>query len=271
MAAMGLTRAAAIGFLLWAGPAAAETIGARYEIYTGGFKALTIQARAAVGEVAYDVEASLRTTGVIDWILRFTQKIESRGKIGSGPHPLLYTTAGTFFGTHRSIRLDYREDGRIDTLLEPANEADERTPVPEAMKLDTIDPISAFIALNKTAAAGGSPCSGKVPIFDGRRRFNLVFEDDGPSVVESSHYTVFSGPAIRCKVQMERLAGFQPNPRFNARAPRVSILFVARFGESAMWLPVRLESDSSFGLVVGHLVEVDAPVRPLGPGRRPAS
>ena len=99
----------------------------------------------------------------------------------------------------------------------------------------------------------------------------ISFEDDGPSVVESSHYTVFSGPALRCKVQMERLAGFQQNPRFNARTPRVSILYVARFGESGMWIPVRLESDSSFGLVIGHLVEVDAPVRPLGPGRRPAS
>jgi hypothetical protein len=139
------------------------------------------------------------------------------------------------------------------------------------MKLDTIDPMSVFVALNKAASGDSSPCNGKVPVFDGRRRFNLIFEEDGPGVVEWSHYSVFSGPALRCKVQMERLAGFQPNPRFNAKTPRVSILYVARFGESSMWLPVRLESDSSFGLVIGHLVEVDAPVRPLGRGPRPAS
>ena len=269
----GLIRTGTAGaaLLLLTLPASAETIGARYDIFTGGFRALSIQARAQVGDSTYGIEASLRTTGVVDWILRFTQKIESRGTIASAPLPRSYLSEGTFFGNPRSIRLDYRADGRIDALLDPPNDTDDRTPVPEAMKLDTFDPMSAFIALNQAATGGRSPCSGKVPVFDGRRRFNLVLEDDGPSVVEPSHYTVFSGPAIRCKVQMERLAGFQKNPRFNAREPRVSILYVARFGESAMWLPVRLESDSSFGLVIGHLVEVDAPVRPLGPGRRPAS
>lgn len=286
MATTGVIRAGAAALLfltlpvltlpVLAVPASAETIGARYDIFTGGFRSLSIQARAAVDESAYGIEADLKTNGIIDWILRFTQKIESRGTPGQGaatnPNPRLYVSNGTFFGTHRSIRLDYRTDGRIDALLEPPNDDDDgRMPVPEAMKLDTIDPISTFVALNRAAAAGGSPCNAKLPVFDGRRRFNLIFEDDGPTVVEQSHYSVFAGPALRCKVQMERLAGFQLNPRFNARTPRVSILYVARFGESGMWLPVRLESDSSFGLVIGHLVEVDAPVKPLGRGPRPAS
>ena len=271
MPATGMIRAGVAALILLALPASAETIGARYDIYTGGFKALSIQARAAVRDADYDVAADLATTGVIDWILRFSQKIESRGRIGSAPLPVSCVSDGTFFGSRRSIRLDYREGGRIDALLEPPNDTDDRTPVPEAMKLDTFDPMSVFVALNQMAGAGGSPCNGKVPVFDGRRRFNLVFEDDCPSVVESSHYTVFSGPAVRCKVQMERLAGFQQNPRFNAQTPRISILYVARFGESGMWLPVRLESDSSFGLVIGHLVAVDAPARPLGQRPRPAS
>jgi hypothetical protein len=271
LAATALIRATAIGLLAFASTASAETISARYEVYTGGFKALSIQARAAIGDRAYEIDADLKTTGVIDWILRFTQKLEGRGQIETTATPRRYVSDGTFFGTHRSIRLDYRPDGGIDALLDPPNNDDDRTPVPEAMKAGTIDPVTAFVALNRAAAASGSPCSGKMPIFDGRRRFNLVFEEDGLAEVEPSQYTVFSGQALRCKVHMERLAGFQQNPRFNARTPRVSILYVARFGEREMWIPVRLESDSSFGLVIGHLVEVDAPARPLGRGPRPAS
>ena len=269
--AAALVLAAAIGLLSIALPASAETISARYEIYTGGFKALAIQARAVTGERIYDVEATLKTTGIIDWILRFTQKLEGRGEIGVTTSPLLYLSDGTFFGTRRTIRLDYLAGGRIDALLQPANDDDDRPPVPEGMKIGTIDPISVFIALNRTASETGTPCNGKVAVFDGRRRFNLALEDDGVSAVESSTYTVFSGPAVRCKLHMERLAGFQRNPRFNAQTPRISILYVARFGEGGLWLPVRLESDSSFGYVVGHLVEVSAPVRPLGRGPRPAS
>lgn len=271
MAATGLIRVLATSLLLLALPASAETIRAGYEIYTGGFQAMSIQARAAVLAETYDIDVNLRTTGVIDWILRFNQKIETRGRITNAPFPLSYVSNGTFFGSQRSIRLDYRGGGRVDAIIEPPNDDDDRTPVPEAMKLDTFDPMSVFVAVNQAAADGGSPCRAKVPVFDGRRRFNLVLEDDGPGVVESSTYSVFSGPALRCKVQMERLAGFQQNPRFNSRAPRISILYLARFGEKALWLPVRLESDSSFGLVVGHLTEVDAPARPLGRGPRPAS
>ncbi len=272
LAATALIRVAAIGLLAFASAAEAETIGARYEVYTGGFKALSIQARAAIGDRTYDVEANLKTTGAIDWILRFTQKVEGRGRIETTATPRLYISDGTFLGTPRLTRLDYRPDGGVDARLDPPNnDDDDRTPVPEAMKAGTIDPITAFVALNRAAVASGSPCSGKVPIFDGRRRFNLVLEEDGVTAVEPSQYTAFSGPALRCKVHMERLAGFQRNPRFNARPPGVSILYVARFGERETWLPVRLESDSGFGLVVGHLVEVDAPARPLGRGPRPAS
>lgn len=266
-----LLRAAALTFLGMAVPASAETIGARYEIYAGGFHALGIHARAVVTEETYDIEASLKTTGFIDWILRFSQTLTGRGQIGSSTTPLLYLSEGTFFGTQRTTRLDYRPEGRIEATLRPSNEDDDRTPITEDMKLGTIDPMSVFVAVNRSARETGEPCNAKVPVFDGRRRFNVVLEQDGVSAVEPSRFTAFSGPALRCKFSMERLGGFQANPRFNARTPRISTLFLARFGEGAMWLPVRLESDSTFGYVIGHLVEVDAPARPLGRGLRPAS
>jgi Protein of unknown function (DUF3108) len=271
-----LLRAMALGFLgiVLPGitlPAYAEAIGARYEIYTGGFQAIGIRARAVVTEHTYDVTADLKTTGVIDWILRFSQKAEVRGRFGSSTTPLLYLTDGTFFGTPRTTRLDYRADGRIEATLQPSTEDGERTPLTEDMKLGTLDPMSAFVAVNRSARETGAPCNTKLPVFDGRRRFNIVLEEDGVTAVEPSRYTAFSGAALRCKFSMERLGGFQVSPRFNARPPPVSTLFLARFGDGAMWLPVRLESDSTFGLVIGHLVEVDAPVRPLGRGLRPAS
>jgi hypothetical protein len=272
LAAAAWVGAAALGWLGVALPAAAETLGARYDIYAGGLRALSIEARAVLDERAYEVEASLKTTGLIDWLLRFTQKLEGRGNLAAvTPSPLVYLSDGTFFGTRRVTRLDYRGDGRIEADLKPANEDDDRTPVTEAMKQGTIDPMSVFVALNRAAAEGGNPCAGKVPVFDGRRRFDLAFEEDGVAGVQPSQYTVFSGPALRCKVQMERLAGFQRNPRFNSPQPRHHLLYVARFGERSLWLPVRLESESSFGNVVGHLVEVNAPTRPLGRAPRPAS
>jgi hypothetical protein len=273
MRLVALIGALGLGLLGFAKPAAADAVSARFEIYTGGFKSLTIQARASLDDDTYAVEASLKTAGVIDWLQRFAQKVEGRGETGESvaARPLRYIADGTFFGTQRTSRLDYQRDGTIAAVHHPANDEDDRTPVPEALKRDTLDPLSVFIALNRAAARGGSPCQGRVPVYDGRRRYNLVIEDDGISAVEKTQYTVFSGPALRCKIHMERLAGFQRNPRFSSPPPRASIVYLARFGERGWWLPVRLESESGFGYVVGHLVEVDAPARPLGRGTRPAS
>jgi hypothetical protein len=253
-------------------PASAETLNAQYVIYAGGFKALAITATAETGQGIYGVRANLKTMGVVDWVVGFSQTLETRGALQKSAMPRLYVSDSVFWRSRHSTRLEYRDDGKIDTHLVPAKESDDdRPPVPEGMKIGTVDPGTAFIVANRAAAEGGSPCRARIPVFDGRRRYNVVLEEDGVAAVEASSYSSFSGPALRCKFSMERLAGFQANPRFNAQTPPVSVIYLARFGQSDLWLPVRLESDSRFGNVIGHLVQVDAAPRPLGRSLRPAS
>lgn len=269
------TRSGYVAFLallvFWR-PAAAETFNIRYEIYAGGFKALTLDTRALLAERTYDVEIALKTAGWIDWLISFQQKLGSRGITEAATRPLLYQSEGVFLGKRRSIRLDYRADGAIETTLDPSDEKDERTPLPDSMKPGTIDPVSVLVAANHAAAKGGLPCSGKAPVYDGRRRFNLVMVDDGVAVVEPTQYSRFSGPAVRCRITMERLGGFMPNPRFNPETEnRVHVLYLARFGETGAWLPVRLESESTYGNVIGHMTAIDAKVQPLGRTIRSAS
>jgi hypothetical protein len=253
-------------------PASAETVNAQYVIYAGGFKALAISASAETGQGTYGLRADLKTMGLVDWFVGFSQTLEARGALEKSATPRVFLSEGVFWRKHRSSRLDYLDDGRIETTLLPPNENDDdRPPVPEEMKAGTVDPMTVFIAANRAAAIGGSPCRTRIPVFDGRRRFDIALEEDGVAAVEASPYSTFSGPALRCKFTMERLAGFQVTPRFSAQTPRVSVIYLARFGESDLWLPVRLESDSTFGNVIGHLVQVDAAPRPLGRSLRPAS
>jgi hypothetical protein len=252
-------------------PASAETLNAQYVIYAGGFKALAINASAETGQGTYGVRANLKTMGVVDWVLGFSQTLETRGALQKSAMPRLYVSESVFWRTRHNTRLDYRDDGKVDTQLVPAKEKDDdRPPVPEEMKVGTVDPATAFIVANR-AARRRPGCGRDTAIRLRRRRYNVVLEEDGVAAVEASPYSSFSGPALRCKFSMERLAGFQANPRFNAQTPRVSVIYLARFGPSDLWLPVRLESDSTYGNVIGHLVQVDAAPRPLGRSLRPAS
>jgi hypothetical protein len=267
-----LAWAVIVGFgLLWR-PAAAETFNIRYDIYAGGFKALGMDARVTLAERTYDVEVALKTAGWIDWMLGFNQRIGSRGIVEAAVRPLLYQSEGVFLGKRRTTRLDYRDDGRIEATMIPLDEKDDRPPVPEAMKPGTIDPVSVLVAVNQAAAAGRLPCSGKAPVFDGRRRYNLAMEDGGVAAVAPTQYSTFTGPAVRCLITIERLGGFIPASRFNPETEnRVHVVWLARFGESGTWLPVRLDSESTYGDVVGHLTAIDAKVQPLGRAIRSAS
>jgi hypothetical protein len=254
-----------------ASPAAAETINAQYLIYAGGFKALALDARADVADERYAVRGLLKTQGIVDWILNLSQTLEAQGRIDGGVLPQSFVSDGVFWRSHRATRLAYDDDRRVKVTLVPSNEEDnDRPKVPDELTIGTVDPLGAYVAA-AVAARAGSPCQSIIPVFDGRRRYNVVLEEDGIGVVEPSSYSNFSGPALRCKFSQDRLGGFQRNPRFDPRTPRISILYLARFGESGLWLPVRLETESSFGNVVGHLVRIDAPVRPLGRSMRPAS
>jgi hypothetical protein len=243
-------------------PATAETINAQYVVYAGGFKALGIDARAEFEANRYAIRSELKTMGIVDWILGLTQTLESQGRIDGGVLPQSYVSDGVFWRNQRITRLTYGADRRVAVTMAPPAEDSDRPRVPEELRVGTLDPLSAYMAAN-VAARTGSPCNGTFPVFDGRRRYDITLEEDGAGNVEPSPYSSFSGPALRCKFSQRKITGFQQNPRFDPKTPRVSILYLARFGESGTWLPVRLESDSNFGYVVGHLVGIDAPARSL--------
>jgi hypothetical protein len=245
-----------------AAPATAETINAQYAVYAGGFKALGIDARAEIEDNRYAVRGTLKTMGIVDWILGLTQTLESQGRIDGAVLPQSYVSDGVFWRNHRITRLSYGADRRVAVTMVPNEEDSDRPKVPEELTVGTFDPLSAYMAAN-IGARTGSPCNGTFPVFDGRRRYDVMLEEDGVGNVEPSPYSSFSGPALRCKFSQRRITGFQRNPRFDAKTPRVSILYLARFGEGGVWLPVRLESDSNFGYVIGHLVGIDAPAKSL--------
>jgi hypothetical protein len=251
-----------LGAAWLARPAAAETINLQYAVYAGGFKALGIEARADLAGDSYAVRSTLRTMGLVDWILGLTQTLEARGRADGAVLPQSYVSDGTFWRTRRVTRLTYNEERRVKVTLDPPDEDDDRPKVPEELTVATLDPLSAYMAANM-AGRTGSPCNGTFPVFDGRRRYDIMLEEDGIGAVEPTAYSSFSGPALRCKFSQRRITGFQRNPRFDPKTPRVSILYLARFGDGGIWLPVRLESDSNFGYVVGHLVGIDAAARSL--------
>ncbi len=240
-------------------------VGLDYKIYIGGLEALSATVSIASDPDRYDVEIKADTAGAIGKIFPWEIHIGSKGNVsGDTLQPVEHVQRSNFQGKDRSVTLNYDgHGGFLDRKVVPDAQEDDRDPVPPDKTRDTLDIVSGVLAGLRAVDRAGS-CDGRVPVFDGRRRFDLVYSDDGHDKLESSGASFYSGDALRCAVKVEPVAGFwKKNQRkfftrkVNGEDQVVPIeVYIARVGAAQVEVPVRVESSSPFGQLVLNLQAV---------------
>lgn len=250
-----------------AAPAAmAEPLKATYRVFVGGVTALDVDATLEVTGDRYRIAVSAVTGGTIGRL--FTWKTESQSdgrRQGDDLRPASHRQSSQFRGEPRNVTLTYGPQGDVSATVTPPPETDDREPVPPALQRGTLDPLSAVLDL-LFAVGASERCDRSLPVFDGRRRYDMMFTEVGRRIVDPSRYSVFSGVAQQCRVSYRPVAGYRrsgPTGRFWQRSspadrPPVD-LWLAPVSAGYPPLPVRLETDSDFGGVVVHLTGVTPP------------
>jgi hypothetical protein len=233
-----------------------------YQVYFGGLKALALEAEIDLsGVAAYRVRLNAQTQGIIDWLIGWTAHAWSEGTlVDASVRPARHVTTSTVRGTRRETSLTFRPDGAIEAVLEPPAEADEREPVSPEQERGALDPIAAVLIATRTLAATQS-CDQRVPVFDGRRRYDLEFRDGGRDVLKPSEYSSFTGAATVCTFRYIRIAGYLKTGRWNnpRDVDRVFRVWLAPVAPGLPPLPVRIEAEGAFGSVIVHLIGVGRP------------
>lgn len=97
--------------------------------------------------------------------------------------------------------------------------------------------------LTAPMTANGEPCSGRVPIFDGRARYNLRLENGGMSTVSTRAY---SGDALVCRAYVEPISGYEEGKRPTEDDTRRPVtMWLAQHGD--IWVPVRYRANTRIG------------------------
>ena len=104
-------------------------------------------------------------------------------------------------------------------------------------------------------------CAVPVPIFDGKRRFDITGKDAGEGATVGDEYGVYSGPARLCDADFKMISGewkdrehahfWQKTETESGRDP--FHIWLASPAPGLPEMPVRLETGSIAGLVVIHL------------------
>ena len=226
-----------------------------YEVHAGGLHVFTISLEATLEPESYTVSLGLLTDGALAWLIDWTMVSAAQGRVAaSQPVPAWFRTESNWRGTPRWVELRYRAGAGPSVEAVPPPEEDDRPAVPEALRLETVDPLSAAIALIY-AMASNDRCDSALTIFDGRRLFEASASDLGPAEAPVSDLAPFGGAAQACQLTVEPVTGFWLDQRYEARTQDLTV-YLRALTPGGPPLPLRVDAETRFGAVRVHLVDV---------------
>ncbi len=261
------------------GNPAAKTLALTYEVYAGGLHAFTFTVDLALDPSDYRIAAGGETRGLIGALYKWNVRLTAEGQDGARARdtteadplrPQRYITVNGGRQKPKTMRLDFASAGAYSVTRDPPDSPDPAAAdedLPSHLPTGILDPLSASLVATRNLAESGS-CEQTVAVFDGKRRFDLMFSDAGRGDLPKSRLSAYAGPAILCNITMKRISGFTQKRRYAAHwdedKDEPPTLWVAQVSEDLPPVPVRFTGAIALGNIVVHLAKVE-------PGRQLAS
>lgn len=200
------------------GTEAAERQKLRYQIEVGGVQVGTVELAAEAGRDTTKARVGWELGGLLGLIDREEGRLEARGRVGAGGSVLPAEFTGRFQESdrEREVEIRYAPDGSIERLRLTRDGRRRNSDVPEALREDTVDTLTAFWRLRRWAAADGGNDEEplELAVFDGRRRYDLHARRLGETRAELGGRKV---PAERIELRLVPRAGFDDDGRVLGR------------------------------------------------------
>jgi hypothetical protein len=191
-------------------PATAEgwpsRVDATYRVAFNGFDIGKFEFRADVTGSTYTVQGEARLSALLG-AFKWESDTRSAGHVaGASPKPAGYTFEFRGIGKEGSIKLGFQQ-GHVASItsLPPKPPMPGEVPLREQHLKDVLDPLSAVLALSRTSNA--NPCGRRIPVFDGKQRFDLVFTYLRQQAVADTKPSGQPGVAFVCRVHYVPIAG----------------------------------------------------------------
>jgi hypothetical protein len=257
-------------FFLWAGlvPAAAGSwpanVRALYQIELNGFNVGTFEFQSQAESESYTLAGNARLSILLG---AFTWSGETRSFgliVNQAPQPASFT-----FDFQSNLRAGSTKLGFSDgvvtniTNLPPTVPTVPTIPVREHHLKGVVDPLSAIMMLS--GAAPADPCDRRIPIFDGKERFDLVLSRKGEMRVTEQAPSGQPDVAYVCRVRYLPIAGHKIDGETKFMAANDAIEVALRPVPSAnVFVPYQINIPTMAGAasITSKRVEIVSPGKP---------
>ena len=265
----------ALAALLAAGPACAaggaggapgqpaSQLQVAMTIYAGGITLGKMDMNATLRGADYRVVSNLTTSGVVNAFWQSEIQATSSGKVGTHNFaPALYDSYDTRAARKQQVSLSYDGDAPPRLFAEPAYSTTGFEVKPDDTK-GTLDPLSAItLIFSGVGAKGADPCALAVPVFDGRRRYNVEMSKVRDVDIRMDN-GLYQGKGVQCDVKYRQIAGFRPRVLKSNESFPVIHAWIASFPSAVAGrdytVPVRIWADTKYGVmaVLANSIRVD--------------
>lgn len=198
-----------------AAPAAAAEPPSRIEVsYSGSLAILPvadIHVNATFPAGTYAAAARFQSAGLLRWFDDTDITAEVSGyRSGAALNPWRYQHVNATSSKGRIVGINFNDGRAVPDVTPPFGSMGE-PPASDAEREGAIDPISAMLSLTLVSPAVTSgACAGRLPVFDGKARYDLRLENAGRDRVRTS---AWRGEAVVCRAWLEPINGYDPGDR----------------------------------------------------------
>lgn len=237
-----------------------------YEVYAGGVNAVTATLQVGYESAErYHMELEAKTKGFLEKIVPWSGTFETVGwRLPDGQErPELHKSTAVWRGESDLKEYGYGRDGSFQ-FLKAYEAGKDVTPkkLDDTLTQGTTDALTAALEAMEGVAKKGT-CASTAEIFDGLRRYELVFNQEAEDTLEPTKYNIYEGKAARCTAEVKPMAGkwhdkprgwmsIQEQGRDKGSLPTV---WLAEMEKGAPAVPVKIRVKTDYGTLFMHLVE----------------
>lgn len=229
-------------------PVPADTHGVRIQ-YSGQvliFQVANISITGRFEEDTYSATSRFTAAGLAALFTDADIEASVSGyRTGNTLQPWHYSHLNHASSKNRIVAIDFPDGVAMPDVNPPFGNMGEPAASDED-RAGSMDPISALLAMGLGAVeTENGICDGRLPVFDGRARYDLRFENGGSKYVRTR---AWRGEAIICHAYYEPISGYEADefPSDEDISQPISF-WLAPINDGAMYIPIKIRSNAGFG------------------------
>jgi hypothetical protein len=237
----------------------------QYDVYAGGIHALQANLDMNLSDPhKYSLSLFAKTYGLLGklapWHGTFSTTGWKKGK-NIAWQPEIHKSETTWRDEREVKEYRYNRDGSFKgyNITDDTHKGVDQK-VDEKLTKDTVDVLSATLTMMQSVMVD-KKCEGTSEVFDGKRRYKLIFNHKKEVTLSKSRWNLYEGPAVQCTAEVQPVAGkwhkkprgwisIQEQGRERGTMPTV---WMAQLNPDEPAIPVKVRVKTSYGTLFMHM------------------